>query len=182
MKKVISLVLVLLLTACSPTELTMDFNFINSVGKSLDDVCGQLNISKDKVTQSKLQGRYDIDIPVKYENVEFSPYLMFGDYNDKTDVLYGGGYEYITSDKGEELTKLVTSLKTTLTEKYGEPTTYEGLSNIIGDTTDFTQYSSGELTEQWTTSGENSGNITLKLIFDQGEVMVQIEYILTVTR
>ena len=96
MKKVISLVLVLLLTACSPTELTMDFNFINSVGKSLDDVCSQLNISKDKVTQSKLQGRYDIDIPVKYEDVEFSPYLMFGDYNDKTDVLYGGGYEYIT--------------------------------------------------------------------------------------
>lgn len=179
----LALVCVFLLVSCDTDGQNeanaLDFSFVEYIGGSVEEVCSALQI-EEQLAETHQVGRYDIITPVSFSGKEFTNYLLFQKAGDNKQTLYGGGYEYITQDKGEALTELVAELKNMLTETYGAPTTYPGLSNIIGDTTDFTGFTMDTLVEDWTVTGENGGDIRLKLDFIEQNVVVKVEFIMSV--
>lgn len=163
--------LIISLTACTAPKSTLSFDFADSIGQNLEQTCNNLGIGEEDLHASKLHGRYDFSEQVKIDGEDFTKYLLFEETD--TPILYGGGYECHLAQPDEQLSKLVASLKNTLTDAYGEPTTYPGLANILGDTTDFSAYPNQTLVEDW----QDGENHTIRLSVTLTEsATVQIEY------
>lgn len=173
MKKLLPVLFLLIisLTACTAQKSSLNFDFAESIGQNLEQTCNNLGINEEDLQASKLHGRYDFSEQVEIESENFVKYLLFEEAD--TSILYGGGYECHLTQPSDHLSKIVASLKNTLNNTYGDPTTYPGLVNVIGDTTDFSNYSNQTLVEDW----QDGENYSIRLTVTIAEsTTVQVEY------
>lgn len=179
---IVGIISVSLLFSCSKkgNEVKNDdmFSFAaaEQIGQPIENVCEFLEISEDELIPSKSVGRFDFNEPVLYENVEFTKYLLFGDYSSKQDVLYGMGYECRLEDRDEELSFLVTAIKEDLTELYGSPTTDAGIVNVIGEERDFSKYPiPTRLIERWSANDDSGAEIEMAVFILDDWVSITVE-------
>lgn len=183
MKKICSFLIGILLAfslcACSNTVSqknnsdVLKFDFVESIDSSLEQTCENLSIKESEIQESKHRGRYDFILKTTYENVDFTKCLMF-EVKENENILYGGGYESKISKSDENLPELIENMKKMLSDEFGSPSTYPGAKNSIGEIKDFSIYSNESLLEEW--QDEKKGKISLRLTFNEEDVLIQLEY------
>lgn len=155
MKKKVSWIcvigLIFLLSACVNKEEkqdVLDFSFANYFGYSLSDYCKETN-NLLEIFEEVLEGTgfYTSTNFATFDEVEYTPFLLL---DNKGDFIYGGGYQAIISSSDETVLSHVNKLKQFLITEYGEPSTYEGLDNILSNMTSLSDIETyGSAVERW---------------------------------
>ena len=159
MKKIIIILLTLLLLASCRKALqkqtTLEISFADYFGYSLTDYLNETNISADTYTEvHQGTGFYTSTNTVTFESVEYTPFLLV---DGVAGVIYGGGYQAIINNPDEKVWFQVNELKRFLVNEYGEPSTYEGLDNILSNMRSFSDLKEiGNAIERWTIEREIS--------------------------
>ena len=178
MKKIIIALLItlsILITGCNNEKSGLDFSFSEHIGTNLTDIYEALDISQDELAEDTSPGMFCFNAPVEYNDASLTKYLLF---TVADDTLYGGGYFYITDGKSDVAWNLLQSIKIELNEKYGEPTTYTGLSNRISTLESFDDCKTpAEYTESWSTADSNKGVIKLTFMVLEQRLSIQVQYI-----
>lgn len=175
----ISILFVFSLCACSndveqsSNSDVLKFDFVENIDSSLKETCERLSIKESDIQESKHRGRYDFVSKETYKNIDFTKYLMFEE-QEKENILYGGGYESKISKNDESLSVLIESMKQMISDEFGSPTTYPGVKNSIGEIKDFSVFSNESLVEEW--QDGTKGKITLRLTFNEEDVLIQLDY------
>ncbi len=177
MKRIITVLLItlsILITGCGNEKSGLDFSFSEHIGTNLADIYEALDISKDDLTEDASPGMFCFSAPISYNGTDLTKYLLF---TVADDTLYGGGYFYVADDKSDTAWNLLQSIKIELNEKYGEPTTYPGLSNRISTLESFDDCKTpAEYTESWSTADDNKGEIKLTLMALEQRLSIQVQY------
>lgn len=194
MKKKISLILtcfilgVLVINAVScnsskTIEAPLYYEQLSAViGENMGTVCSKLGISESEIvkTQDKV-GMYEIPGEIDYLGYSFEMQLLFTDVSDET--LYGFQYELQYSDEPEKAEETVKKLLQRLTDKYGEPDTYQGLSWQIKEQQEnlaelFAEGSVFDAYEKWSVSEELELNLRVSSAGDDNKVVqtILLEY------
>ncbi len=184
---IITIISLFLLTACNndnkQAEKQLDFDFIQHIGVSFDNIYKEMGLNEDDLVQSKGAGRYDYADTITYDNYDFTKYLLFGKYNGFDSALYGGGYMHIAESKDEKYVKLVREIKSKLIEQYGKPSTYPGLPNTIESIGNLADCKFGDtFKDTWSIAGDVPGEITLSLSVLEKGLNINIIYNVSVTR
>ncbi len=185
MKKVIYITLSLIfiitfIVGCSSQQnatVTFPFSFAEHIGKSYDKVLKEMKISEDEFV-SERTGKYTTKDTVLFNDKEFSNYLMF-DIND--DTLFGGGYDYKSSDSDLEVAlSLAKEISSELSKQYGTPVTYEGLPNKIENINSAEELYNANVpsfVEDWDAPSEIPCTIRLTLnVLPDNQYGINIEY------
>ena len=162
MKKKVSWIcvigLIFLLSACVNKEEkqdVLDFSFANYFGYSLSDYCKETN-NLLEIFEEVLEGTgfYTSTNFATFDEVEYTPFLLL---DNKGDFIYGGGYQAIISSSDETVWSHVEKVKQFLMTEYGEPSTYEGLDNLLSKMTSFSDIKAyGNALERWTIEREDT--------------------------
>lgn len=184
---IITIISLFLLTACNndnkQAEKWLDFDFIQHVGVSFDNIYKEMGLSEDALVPNRGVGRYDYADSITYDNYDFTKYLLFTKYNGFDSALYGGGYMHVAESKDETYVKLVKEIKSKLTEQYGEPSTYPGLPNTIETIGNLADCKFGDtFKDTWDIAGDVPGQITLRLSVLEKGINIDIVYQISVTR
>jgi len=174
---ILTLLSIFIISGCGnehKSKSSLDFSFSENIGTKLADIYDVLDISQDQLTEDNSSGMFCFNTPVTYNGTDLTKYLLF---TVADDTLYGGGYFYITDGKSDVAWNLLQSIKIELTEKYGEPTTYPGLSNRISTLESFDDCKTpAEYTESWSAADDNKGEIKLTLMALEQRLSIQVQY------
>ncbi len=182
-KKIIILMAIgccLCFTACAPStsesEETFDFDFLTAMGLTQEEAYSKLNISEDSLEKApESLGQYYMKEPVSILGIDFKEYLLIWEKDDGSTILYGGGYQHIT-ENDNKLSKKVRETKAELERLYGDPITDPNQSHVLGDKTDFSQYTEySALVEGWQAKDENC-DLALTIAFTEENVLIDVRY------
>ena len=109
----------------------LDFSFSEYYGLTPEEYFTKTGTTKNAFIEGQPgMGIYYSVNPVQYKDEVFNKYLLF---DTSANVLYGGGYELVANNADESIFELCNQIKNDLIEMYGEPTTYDGLDNILSN-------------------------------------------------
>ena len=146
------------------------------IGKDKEAVLSKLGIKSDELSESKVKGLFYLSGNYANEYKSFSMYFLF-DMSDKSNCLYGVGYEYITDYDNDNILHIVQDLQNTLIDKYGEPSTYEGLKNRITDIKSISDCKFGDIfKDTWDISNKKFSQIILSMECTKEQVKINILY------
>jgi hypothetical protein len=143
----------------SPETLVSEFN------KGKDDAFSDLKLTegKDVTLDKQLEGVYRYKDPVSFLDQQFNLILLTSVSSEKK-IIYAVDYEKVFSGSsaGKDAYDMAKSLMRKLTDKYGTPTTYPGLSNQLSSLSDYKSGSQEKYSEQWKVS--DSADVYLNLM------------------
>lgn len=156
----------------SPETLISEFN------KSKSDAFTDLKLTegKDVTPDEQLAGIYRYKDPLSFLDQNFNLYFLTDQSSDKK-VIYAVDYKKVFSGSsaGKDAYDTAKTLMKKLTEKYGTPATYSGLSNQLSSLSDYKSATQEKYFEQWKVS--DSADVCLNLEgLSNPSVLLTIEY------
>lgn len=197
MKKMISIVFMLscicIFSACgnvsrntSLSENNLNFAFSDYIGMRKNEALSAMGLTDDDFTPSALQGKYDLTETAVFHDISFTTYLLFGNWEDTDDCLYGGGYEYISESGEEQLLTVLREIAALMTTRYGEPSTYPTMAYRFEYLNELSDLSPGAyFMETWNASeqpapeGEVSADareVTVRIENLDGRIRIAVQY------
>ena len=108
----------------------LDFPYAAYIGHDRQQAFESLK-GEGEFQASDLKGVYFLDHPVSILGREVEAALEAGDYEEFSDAVYRTGYRLVIQDPTQEDFEWLKDIEKALTEKYGEKTTYPGLSQTF---------------------------------------------------